>query len=104
MFSFKLSAFPLLKGGQTPLSNSKKVSPIDPVFSKWVNVNFNKKFVHHKLFYNFKELYSHLFFFFENQKLQILEKPAGFFSVSLRSFLFSKFQLAMFVSVPADNA
>ena len=64
-FNFKFSAFPLLKGRQNPLSNSKnvkvtkdvidfkfrkwkliirypseiKVSPIDPVFSNWVNVN-----------------------------------------------------------------
>ena len=39
-----------------------KVLPIDPLFSNWVNF-FSLKSVHHKLFYKFKLLSGHLFFF-----------------------------------------
>ena len=39
-----------------------KVLPIDPLFSNWVNF-FYLKSVYHKLFYKFKQLSGHLFFF-----------------------------------------
>ena len=60
-----------------------KVLPIDPVFSNWVDFNTKSpyhpyhKTYHHKLFYKFKELFGH-FFFFEIQQLKALEKPSQF--------------------------
>ena len=67
-FLFKFSSFLLLKGSQTPLSNSKcvkvKKNVIDFLFRKWkIIIRFPRKVkviciksVNLKLFYKFKEL------------------------------------------------
>ena len=60
-----------------------KVLRMDPVFSSWVNFN-------NKLFYKFKKLKSHLFFFFEFQKLKALEKKSVFFFSFLAFITFSQ--------------
>ena len=74
-------------------SSEIKVLPIDPVFSIWVN--FNKKVSIINCSTNSKSFRPSVFFF-EIQKLKSFEKTSPFFSVSLRSLLFSNCQLAMF--------
>ena len=72
-----------------------KVLPIDPVFANCFNFN-TKHFIINcsTISKSFEDIY---FFFEKFKNRKVCEKTSQFFfSVSLRSLLFSNFQLAMF--------
>ena len=66
-----------------------KVLAFDQIFSNWVN--FNKEVSMINCSTNSKSFKAIYFFYIENQKLKVIEKKQSvFFSVSLRSLLFSQ--------------
>ena len=62
------------------------VVPIDPVFSNWLNLNIKVSIINCST--NSKSCKANYFF---------LRNSSRFFSVSLRSLLFSNFLLALFI-------